>query len=102
MKKFFSLFSKPLSRLQPPSAYSPQGGLSLEFIKKYGLTRRQTELTEVLLQGKSNKEIAALLGIELNTVQVHLRKIYQKTGVRGRYALMALVVGLGTQKEQSE
>jgi DNA-binding CsgD family transcriptional regulator len=79
------------------AVYSLQGGLSPEFIEKYGLTGREAELTNVLLKGKSNKEIAALLDIALNTVQVHLKAVYRKTGVRGRFALMALV-GLGNDK----
>jgi DNA-binding CsgD family transcriptional regulator len=66
-------------------------GLSPEFIEKYGLSSRQAEVTEVMLLGKSDKEIAALLNIALNTVQVHLKHVYRKTGARGRYALMALV-----------
>jgi DNA-binding CsgD family transcriptional regulator len=74
-----------------PIEYSTQGGLNSEFTKKYGLSNRQAEVTGVLLQGKSDKEIAALLNIALNTVQTHLKHIYRKTGVRGRYALMALV-----------
>jgi DNA-binding CsgD family transcriptional regulator len=90
--RLFSLFPKSLPRPQPPSANSPRGGLSPEFIEKYGLTKRQAELTAVLLQGKSDREIAALSGIAVNTVQVHLKKIYRKTGARGRCALMALVM----------
>jgi DNA-binding CsgD family transcriptional regulator len=84
------IFFKPKD--QALRAYSPHDGLSPEFIKKYDLTGRQAELTEVLLQGKSNREIAALSGITINTVQVHLKKIYRKTGTRGRYALMALAM----------
>jgi len=77
-----------------PPVYTPQNGLSAEFIEKYDLTKRQAEIAAALLQGKSNKEIAVLLDIEVNTVQVHLQNVYQKTGAPGRYALMALV-GLG-------
>jgi DNA-binding CsgD family transcriptional regulator len=73
-----------------PLAHSPENGLRPEFIDQYGLSKRQAEVTELLLKGISNKEIAIVLGIEHNTVQVHVRKIYRKTGVRGRYALMAL------------
>ena len=73
---------------------SIQNGLSPEFIEKYGLTSREAELIVVLLQGKSDKEIAALLDIALNTVQVHLKHIYKKTSTKGRYALMVLA-GLG-------
>jgi DNA-binding CsgD family transcriptional regulator len=77
-----------------PPLYSPQGGLSCEFTKKYNLSKRQVEIVEALLQGKSNKEIAILMDIKVNTVQVHLQKIYQKTGAPSRYAIMALV-GIG-------
>jgi DNA-binding CsgD family transcriptional regulator len=77
-----------------PPVYSPQSGLSPEFIKKYSLTSRETEITVALLRGKSDKEIAILFDIAVNTVQVHLKNIYRKTGAPGRYALMALA-GLG-------
>ena len=73
------------------SAHLLGNGLKPEFIEKYGLSKRQAEVTEALIKGKSNKEIGSLLGIELNTVQVHIRKIYRKTGAKGRYALMVLI-----------
>jgi DNA-binding NarL/FixJ family response regulator len=79
---------------KPPPIYTRQNGLSPEFIEKYGLTNRQVKIMEAVLQGKSNKEIAVLLNIKVNTVQVHLQNIYRKTGFPGRYALMMLV-GLG-------
>jgi DNA-binding CsgD family transcriptional regulator len=72
----------------------PQNGVIPEFFEKYDLTRRQADVTQVLLLGKSDREIAALLDIDLNTVKTHLKKVYRKTGVRGRCALMALV-GVG-------
>ena len=74
-----------------PPVYTLANGLSAEFIKKYDLSKRQAEVAEALLQGKSNKEISISLDIEVNTVQVHLQNIYRKTGAPGRYALMALV-----------
>jgi DNA-binding CsgD family transcriptional regulator len=74
-----------------PPAYSLQSGLSPEFIEKYGLSGRQVEITAALLQGKSDKDIAASLNIAVYTVQSHLKNIYRKTGTRGRFAVMALV-----------
>jgi len=74
-----------------PPIYSQVNGLSEAFIKKYDLSKRQVEVTVALLQGKSNKEIAKALDIEVNTVQVHLQNVYRKTGAPGRYALMALI-----------
>jgi DNA-binding CsgD family transcriptional regulator len=77
-----------------PPVYSPQSGLTPEFIEKYGLTAREAEITAALLQGKSDKEIAASLNIAAYTVQSHLKNIYRKTAAPGRYALMALT-GMG-------
>lgn len=77
-----------------PPLYTRENGLSSVFIEKYNLSKRQTEIIEALLQGKSNKDIAVSFNIEVNTVQVHLQNIYRKTGAPGRYAIMALA-GLG-------
>jgi DNA-binding CsgD family transcriptional regulator len=73
-----------------PPVYTPQSGLSPEFIKKYGLTVRETEIAVALLQGKSDKDIGASLYISINTVKSHLKIVYRKTGAPGRYALIAL------------
>lgn len=75
---------------QTPPVYTQTNGLSSAFAEKYDLSKRQVDVTEALLQGKSNKEIAVALGIEVNTVQVHLQNVYRKTGAPGRYAIMAL------------
>jgi len=45
------------------------------------LSEREIEVAEVLLQGKSNKQIALALGISVHTVEYHLKNIYQKLGV---------------------
>jgi DNA-binding CsgD family transcriptional regulator len=74
-----------------PPIYSPQSGLSPEFIEKYSFTVRETEIVIALLQGKSDKDIGALLCISIDTVKTHLKNIYRKTGAPGRYALIALV-----------
>lgn len=75
---------------QTPPIYTQATGLSTEFAQKYNLSKRQIEIIEALLQGKTNKEIALALDIEVNTVQVHLQNIYKKTGTPGRYAIMVL------------
>jgi DNA-binding CsgD family transcriptional regulator len=77
-----------------PPVYSPQSGLSPEFIEKYNFTARETEIAVALLRGNPDKNIGALLNISVDTVKSHLKNIYRKTGVPGRYALMALT-GIG-------
>lgn len=39
------------------------------------LTTRETEVMQLVAQGRRNKEIAVLLGISEETVQVHLKKV---------------------------
>jgi DNA-binding CsgD family transcriptional regulator len=34
-----------------------------------------------------NKEIGCRLGIQTGTVKIHLKHIFEKTGIRGRYGL---------------
>lgn len=47
-------------------------------------SERQKEVTELLLQGKSNKQIALALGISTSTVEYHLKNIYKKLQVNSR------------------
>ncbi|MDY0152619.1 MAG: LuxR C-terminal-related transcriptional regulator, partial [Candidatus Cloacimonas sp.] len=49
-----------------------------------GLTDRETEILQLLGQGKSNKEIAQELFISVNTVKVHLNNVFKKLGVSSR------------------
>jgi DNA-binding NarL/FixJ family response regulator len=51
------------------------------------LTQRERQVLELVEQGYKNKEIAAELGIRPGTVKIHLKHIFEKTGVRGRYGL---------------
>jgi two-component system, NarL family, nitrate/nitrite response regulator NarL len=51
------------------------------------LTPREHQVLELVEQGFKNKEIALELGISSGTVKIHLKHIFEKTGVRGRYGL---------------
>jgi len=62
-----------------------------DFAKKYKITKRETEVIELICQGKTNKEIADQLFISVETVKDHNYKIFQKTGVKNRTQLVNLV-----------
>lgn len=48
------------------------------------LSQRETEVALLLLQGKSNKQMAQVLGISEHTVEFHLGNIYRKLKVGSR------------------
>jgi DNA-binding CsgD family transcriptional regulator len=50
-------------------------------------TAREREVISWVSAGKSNAEIAAILGMSLATVKKHLENIFQKVGVENRMAL---------------
>ena len=51
------------------------------------LTPREKQVADLIELGLTNKEIAEQLGISPGTVKIHLKHIFEKTGVRGRYGL---------------
>jgi DNA-binding NarL/FixJ family response regulator len=51
------------------------------------LTNREQQVLELIEKGFRNREIASTLGIQTGTVKIHLKHIFEKTGIRGRYGL---------------
>jgi len=58
-----------------------------------GLTPRENEVLHWLAHGKTDAEIAALLGLSPRTVQKHLEHVYIKLGVETRTAAVMRSVG---------
>lgn len=50
-------------------------------------TDREKEVLELLVAGRSNKEIGSALAIEERTVKAHVAKLMRKVGVQNRIAL---------------
>jgi two-component system nitrate/nitrite response regulator NarL len=50
-------------------------------------TSREQQVMELVEQGYKNREIAQELGIRPGTVKIHLKHIFEKTGVHGRHGL---------------
>ena len=65
---------------------------SAEPLVNLGLTRRAAETLLWLAQGKTNSDIATILGITESTVKKHVQEIFEKLGVetRGAATLRAL------------
>jgi len=54
---------------------------------RVSFTDREKEVLELLVAGRSNKEIGTALGIEERTVKAHVAKLMRKVGVQNRIAL---------------
>ena len=73
LKKELSAANKT-SPIQEPSKPTPQ------------LTDQEIKILKFIQSGKSNKEIASELFIEVSTVKSHINKLYSKLGVKNRAA----------------
>jgi two-component system, NarL family, nitrate/nitrite response regulator NarL len=51
------------------------------------LTARELQVMELVERGLKNRDIGEALGIRTGTVKIHLKHIFEKTGIRGRYGL---------------
>jgi DNA-binding NarL/FixJ family response regulator len=69
-----------------------------EFSKELGLTSREGEVLTWLSKGKSNRDIAQILGLSPRTVDKHLEQIYAKLGVENRTAAAAIAVNASHRK----
>ena len=54
-----------------------------------GLTETERRIAALVAQGQTNREVASAMFVTENTVQTHVRHIFQKLGVRSRTELAA-------------
>jgi DNA-binding NarL/FixJ family response regulator len=69
-----------------------------EFSSELGLTTREGEVLSWLSKGKTNRDIAQILGLSPRTVDKHLEQIYSKLGVENRTAAAAIAVNAKHRK----
>lgn len=75
-RKILNYFSKELPTTRPNLA-------------EYNLTKRETEILQLLIDGLSYKDIAAKCFVSLDTVFSHIKKIYTKLKVNSRSEIAA-------------
>jgi DNA-binding NarL/FixJ family response regulator len=76
------------------SSFTPDFSSSAPLEAKLSLTPREAEVLLWVAQGKSNPEIAAILGAAENTIKVHLGRIFEKIGADNRHAAMLTALEL--------
>jgi DNA-binding NarL/FixJ family response regulator len=70
----------------------------IEFGRQHGLTTRESEVLSWLSKGKTNRDIAQILGLSPRTVDKHLEQVYAKLGVENRTAAAAIAVNASYRK----
>ena len=60
-------------------------------IGKFGISKRETEVFELICKGMTNQEISDSLFISVQTVKDHIHRIFLKTGVKNRVQLINLL-----------
>jgi DNA-binding NarL/FixJ family response regulator len=65
-------------------------------LKWDSLSTREREVLQLLTEGGDNQKISTLLGISINTVEKHLKNIYEKLGVSSRTEAIHWWVEKGT------
>ncbi len=84
------------ARLRRVEATAPRRGPAVEAtptqLEPLGLTPREAEVLFWVARGKSNPEIATILGIGVTTVKKHLEATFAKLGVENRTSAAAVAL----------
>jgi DNA-binding NarL/FixJ family response regulator len=57
---------------------------------RFGLTAAQMRVLELLVEGKTNREISAVIGVTEGTVKIHVSAIFKSLGVSNRSQALLL------------
>jgi DNA-binding CsgD family transcriptional regulator len=63
--------------------------------RQQSLSRRQAEIANLIVAGKSSREIAETLFLSPRTIEHHLKAIFNKLGVGSRVGLLARLIRTG-------
>jgi DNA-binding CsgD family transcriptional regulator len=74
----------------------------LRAARRHELTRRETEVLGLILDGSSAGEIAEALSISEHTVQGYFKRLLFKTGARNRVSMVAGILDWEPQKRVAE
>src|SRR2546426_8931362 len=84
------------AKIEPADMAPGSAQIKLEAeVARLGLTRREMQVIGALVDGQTNKDIAATFNISEYTVKHHLTNIYDKLGVYNRVELVLFAINRG-------
>lgn len=75
----------------------PDMGLAAS--ESFGLTNREAEVLAWVTRGKTNEDIATILGVRPATIAKHLERVFEKLGVETRTAAAARAFDATTERD---
>lgn len=91
-----TFFDDPANQMpMMPMAQQPRPGVVPPPFDK--LSRREAEILGLLVEGRTNKEIAIVLDLQEITIKVHLRNVYRKIGAANRAQAVRIAMSSGWQ-----
>ena len=81
------IFGLTLRRTNEPAVEAPAPGVAQSF----GLTSSEFKVVQMLFRGETAQQTAWELGVSVETVRTHIRRLYQELEVSSREALLTQV-----------
>lgn len=85
-----TIFVPPSLAVLTPAGDASELASSSSEVAVISLTRRQRQVLELLVSGKSNKSIARAMGLGEGTVKIHVAALFRNLGVTNRAAAAAM------------
>lgn len=74
-----------------------------ELRQLFGLTATEARLANLLMEGKTFEECCQQLGVRCSTARMHVRNLFEKTGVRRQSQLISLLLkSIGLVRTESD
>jgi GAF domain-containing protein len=103
LRDFSDWDKKLLTCLANHAAIAIQNAKGVAQLKRaYNLSRREREVLTLLIQGRTNKEIAEALIVSVNTVKKHVQSIFTKLNVDSRAAAVAKALGEAMNNDNAQ